>query len=414
MAGLLALAACQDQSELTGPARVVAPSAPHRSVAPGDYSFVIGSALGFPVQDFNDFTDPPRDLTHLSYTATVTIGSRVINPGNLPTIPGTQWDWFGVIDVDSIATDIEVPAGATNVTMSFQGNQSSGAPIHSSLHFQIRINGALVFDLPRAGSPTPFTIEAAPAHAGTNRLTFVAIKGPGAGLNGINYKGTVNYTMPASDNTPPVITPSIIGTAGTNDWYTSDVTVHWTTSDAESAIGSTTGCDDAIVSSDTNGQTFTCSATSTGGTSSQSVTIKRDASAPEIAFGGALSYSVDQTIAITCTASDATSGISSQTCPGKSGDAYLAGVGSHALNASATNGAGLTTTRSATYTVTATAGSVSALVSRWVSNPGVANSLTTKLGNGQINAFINEVQAQTGKKIPADKAAILIQLAGGL
>ncbi len=37
-----------------------------------------------------------------------------------------------------------------------------------------------------------------------------------------------------SDTTPPEITPAVSGTLGTNDWYTSDVTVSWTGSDPES------------------------------------------------------------------------------------------------------------------------------------------------------------------------------------
>jgi hypothetical protein len=54
--------------------------------------------------------------------------------------------------------------------------------------------------------------------------------------------------------------------------------------DPESAIVSQTGCDPQSVTSDTSGVTFTCSATSAGGSSSQSVTIKRDATAPTITF----------------------------------------------------------------------------------------------------------------------------------
>ena len=36
---------------------------------------------------------------------------------------------------------------------------------------------------------------------------------------------------PSSDDTPPVITPSISGTLGSNGWYTSDVTVSWSVND---------------------------------------------------------------------------------------------------------------------------------------------------------------------------------------
>ena len=44
------------------------------------------------------------------------------------------------------------------------------------------------------------------------------------------------------DATPPDGDARMSGTAGTNDWYTSDVTVTWTVTDAESPILSLTGC----------------------------------------------------------------------------------------------------------------------------------------------------------------------------
>ena len=93
---------------------------------------------------------------------------------------------------------------------------------------------------------------------------------------------TITYTTP--DSTPPVITPNIVGTKGTNDWYTSDVSVSWSVTDAESPVTSQTGCDTQNITADTTGVTFTCSATSAGGTStSQPVTIKRDATKPIVA-----------------------------------------------------------------------------------------------------------------------------------
>src|SRR5215213_1442239 len=82
-----------------------------------------------------------------------------------------------------------------------------------------------------------------------------------------------------SDTTAPVITKTVTGTLGNNDWYTSNVLVDWTVSDPESSF-TTVGCVDTTISSDTSGTTLSCSATSAGGTSSDSVTIKRDATAP--------------------------------------------------------------------------------------------------------------------------------------
>ena len=85
-----------------------------------------------------------------------------------------------------------------------------------------------------------------------------------------------------SDSTPPTITPSISGTLGTNGWYTSDIVVSWSVTDGQSSISSQSGCGATTISSDTAGTTLTCTATSAGGTSSASVTVKRDATHPTV------------------------------------------------------------------------------------------------------------------------------------
>ncbi len=83
------------------------------------------------------------------------------------------------------------------------------------------------------------------------------------------------------DTTPPDITPNVNGTLGNNGWYVSDVAVTWTVTDGESDV-TTAGCGAQNVTADTAGVTFTCSAESEGGSASESVTIKRDATAPTI------------------------------------------------------------------------------------------------------------------------------------
>jgi hypothetical protein len=89
-------------------------------------------------------------------------------------------------------------------------------------------------------------------------------------------------TEPPLDTTPPEISVDVTGTPGTNDWYTSDVHVDWSVSDPESEISSKSGCDDVSVTTDQAATTYTCEATSAGGTGSDSVTIKRDATAPTL------------------------------------------------------------------------------------------------------------------------------------
>ncbi|MCB1806531.1 MAG: phosphatidylinositol-specific phospholipase C [Candidatus Competibacteraceae bacterium] len=84
------------------------------------------------------------------------------------------------------------------------------------------------------------------------------------------------------DTTPPVITPTIDGTEGNNGWYTSkSVTVRWDVTDPESAV-TQIGCLDNTIHAETEGRTITCEATSEGGTSTQSVTIKKDSLPPVV------------------------------------------------------------------------------------------------------------------------------------
>ncbi len=212
------------------------------------------------------------------------------------------------------------------------------------------------------------------------------------------------------DATPPVVTASVSGTMGNNGWYTSNVAVSFNVSEPTSPL-STTGCDAVTVSTDTNGATYTCEASSAGGTASKSVTVKRDATKPMINFAGnAGTYTVAQSVNIGCSATDSMSGIASSDCPGASGDAYTFGVGTTTLNASALDKAGNSNSATTSFNVTVTSGSVCELVKRWVSQRGVANSLCQQLNNGAYSAFIKHARAQSGKHVPADKAAILIAL----
>jgi alpha-tubulin suppressor-like RCC1 family protein len=83
------------------------------------------------------------------------------------------------------------------------------------------------------------------------------------------------------DPTPPVVTPSIIGTLGNNGWYRSDVTVSWSVSDPETNIVSSTGCGVTDLTSDTAGTKLTCTAVNAAGLNqSVSVTIKIDTTKP--------------------------------------------------------------------------------------------------------------------------------------
>ncbi len=140
-----------------------------------------------------------------------------------------------------------------------------------------------------------------------------------------------------------------------------------------------------------------------------------DHTPPVITFtGNQGTYTVDQTVAITCSATDAGTGIATSNCPGASGPAYLFGVGTTTLNASATDKAGNSASASTQFTVQVTSGSLCSLVQRWVNQAGVANSMCQQLTNGAYGAFRNHVTAQSGKFVTAANAAILISLSKSL
>lgn len=85
-----------------------------------------------------------------------------------------------------------------------------------------------------------------------------------------------------TDPSPPEVSPQVTGTLGNDGWYRGNVSVSWSVSDGESEISSSNGCDATTVTADTAGVTFTCSATSAGGTTTQSVTVRKDATQPTI------------------------------------------------------------------------------------------------------------------------------------
>jgi hypothetical protein len=93
------------------------------------------------------------------------------------------------------------------------------------------------------------------------------------------YKPSYSAGTP-TDSTPPVITPSVVGTLGRNGWYVSDVQWSWTVQDAESTVTTQTGCAAGQLLGDTAALAVTCSASSAGGPAQSTLNLKRDATIP--------------------------------------------------------------------------------------------------------------------------------------
>ncbi len=131
------------------------------------------------------------------------------------------------------------------------------------------------------------------------------------------------YVIP--DLEPPVISAAVsVGTSGIDGWYTSDVTVHFTCSDAGSGVAAGACPQDQILSDEgasvvSTAQTATDIAGNVSGPSNV-VTVKIDKTAPEISAAvtvGTLGingwYTSDVTVHFTCT--DAGSGVAAGGCP---------------------------------------------------------------------------------------------------
>jgi hypothetical protein len=88
----------------------------------------------------------------------------------------------------------------------------------------------------------------------------------------------------AADTTPPVVSATVVGTQGTNGWYTSNVSVTWSVADAESTIVKKAGCLNTTLKVDVLTKTYACVATSQGGTTRKTVVVKRDTKPPKVAI----------------------------------------------------------------------------------------------------------------------------------
>jgi hypothetical protein len=264
-----------------------------------------------------------------------------------------------------------------------------------------------------ADEESPITSPACSAASVTSDTDGVTFSCTAASAGG---SATQSVTV-KRDASTPTVTPVVTGTKF-NGWYTSDATISWSVT-PNGPSGATSSCGVSTQSTDTNAATFSCSAASGAGvTSSASTTVKRDATNPTIGYSGnAAVYALDQNIAISCSYGDAMSGVATQTCANIHGVAYTFGLGAHSYSASVTDNAGNMNSAATTFTVRATPASLCTMTRQFVSGPGelgVENSLCGKLDRGDYAPYINEVQAQSGKKISAANAALLILWAQSL
>jgi hypothetical protein len=221
-------------------------------------------------------------------------------------------------------------------------------------------------------------------------------------FNTATFSVTVSNPTPPADTTAPTIDYTLNpGTPdGANGWYKSDVTLTWTVTDSESAV-TKTGCNNQNITSDQQATTYSCSATSAGGSAGPvSVSIKRDATAPTN-VAGELDRAADSNgwynhaVNATFTGDDATSSIASCSSDG----AYSGPDGTgKTVTGSCTDNAGNSASGSSpTFNYDATAPDATAAADRsadhngWYNAPFTVNFSGTDETSGNVSCDPAEV-----------------------
>ena len=261
--------------------------------------------------------------------------------------------------------------------------------------------------------------------------TTLSGEGAGQSVSGQATDKAGNSASATVDNinidlTPPTISASRTPDANGYGWNNSPVTVSFACADALSGVAMCPA--DVVLSGEGDNQGATGTVMDNAGNSASATLggIMIDLTPPAVTYtGNAGTYDIHETVTITCTATDALSGIDTHTCADLDMPAYLLGLGDHSLSAGATDRAGNSASGSTTFTVQVTFGGLCELVHQLVPHHGIANSLCQKLRaaaaahdrgqhgtmNNILEAFQHEVEAQRGKHITPENADILIDLA---
>jgi hypothetical protein len=303
---------------------------------------------------------------------------------------------------DSTVVNYFIQANSSGGLQGCDATPASPATVTINRPANVTVNpSSLSFTACDVQKPVTFSASA----AGTYPIPAVTVTDSSGDYNVNSTSFTLQVNNPApSDTTAPVIEPTIVGTLGNNGWYTSDVSLSWTITDSESAWSST-GCGTVNITTDQQATSYTCSATSAGGTSSKTVSIKRDATAPSVTATPSSAPNGNNgwytaPFSVSYSATDPTSGLAGcSAADSYSGPDTSAG----SLSGSCTDNAGNSASASYSFNYDATAPSVTVSADRpadangWYNHPVTFNATGTDTTSG-----IDSCQAPVGYSGPDD------------
>jgi hypothetical protein len=254
-------------------------------------------------------------LSQTQYTAVATQADVTGNVGTSNTV---------TFSVDTGAPSGSITAPSANAwvrggAVTVSSDSSDGVSGVANATFQVSPAGAGSWTTIGTDSSSPYaaSLDTTSLSDGSYDLRVVTTD------LAFNASTSATRTVRVDNTDPSVGSPNVSGTQGSNGWYTSNVTVTWPTpTDGGSGIASTSGCGTTSITSNTTGQTVTCSATdNAGNTGSSSVVIKRDNTIPSAATLTSPGTYITNGKVLTGSGSDATSGVASITslyCAGTS------------------------------------------------------------------------------------------------
>ncbi|HVM17636.1 MAG TPA: hypothetical protein VM290_08660 [Gaiellaceae bacterium] len=377
------------------------------------------------VRDRADQETTRESLTHLGLQTTLA--------SHAPDVTGDgQLVSFHSLDAALVASDTNSRAdvfvhqlGVADVTAPTVTGQPDRAPdANGWYNANVTITWSAVDPQPSAGPPT----VPAPTVAATEGKNVPYTSGPSCDPNNNCATGTVTLSI---DKTPPTVLATVTA-PNQHGWYAHDVLVGFQCADSLSGIAT---CP-APQTLTTEGASLSASGTATDRAGNQATAtatgIKIDKTPPTIAFSGPTTYAIDATVTITCTATDALSGIDTAVCPQVIAPAYLFSPGGHVVTAVATDKAGNVRTATHTFTITAPPGSIATLACQFAGNSGHGRAVCRKLerlledahaalaanDTRRLEKAVKEFQQtaakESGKLFTAHQVALLVRLAASL
>lgn len=248
-------------------------------------------------QPWTDFETPPMGWG----SGMLKIRANQANPDPTPrtatikvfdkTVRFTQ---LAGLSLTGISPAVGPDTGGTRVTFTGTGFDPN---------MRVVFNGLEATEIEFVSSTT--LIATTPPHAPAT--VYVGIFEPYPSSRNAWIDAAFRYT----DTSPPQLWYGFSDTPNENGWFRTNVWLNWAWWDPETPVTSTSGCDSTVIAADTAGTTYTCAATSEGGTSSLSALVKRDATPPTatITSPAPQLYDLGEVVQPAFTCSDALSGV---------------------------------------------------------------------------------------------------------